>query len=199
MTDQTDHLLLEDAAAHALAKQQDRQAQQDADLRRDYERDAVKHGHDVAQEILGPYADRGTWRAIGETPQDEPWPWWATAEIDGLRFLVRGRGGFPPYGSASLYLQLPCPKNDGGGTHGEAYRGILVTGLAHLGVILADPARQSGTCPACDLLKAEQREAAEAKAPTTEELLMRALGQFIDERVDDKLDGFLATYLPDRI
>lgn len=199
MTEQaTVHKLLEDAAAQAWAAEQTRAEESAAEYRRQFEIDAAKHGHAYAREILGQFADRGLWRPVGDPPDDEPWEWQAAAEVDGLRFLVCGRDGFPPYGRVHLYLLLRCPWSDRGTLieHGQADRQIGVGDLAGLGRILAKPDEWAGFCPACTRLQATEQP---APIPTAAERLVEALETVIEDRIGQRLDGFLSTYLPDRI
>jgi hypothetical protein len=204
MTDQTtEHLLLEDAARQARDRLRAEQKQRAADERADYQEKAPSLARDAAVAVLGEeFADRGTWVAEGEPPE-YGYGYSATAEIDGLRFLATTRQR--DYGwDENLYLLIPCPNAD----HEPADRRIPIHWLGELADHLdriADlgPAElhKLGDCSACYFAREEQVDAPPVPPPppNATERLVEALEAIIEDRIGQRLDGFLATYLPDRI
>ena len=193
MTDQTtDYVLLEDAARQARQQEQLRQRLLATEALADYREEAPKRCLKVAQEVLGDYALRGVWEASGG-PNDD-FTYSAVAEIDGCRFLAAVDLDYD-YPRQRFYLLSPCGNMD----HPPADRRIQVTSLAQL----ADALDQisdvlAGDCYACARLENPEQEQL-ALPPSATERLVEALEAVIEDRIGQRLDGFLSTYLPDRI
>lgn len=201
MTEQTtDRLLLEDAARQARNDAHRQQVAADAQALAQYRQQAPERAKDAARRVLGDYVERGTWTATGG-PEDYGWAYSAVAEIDGFRFLSTTR--YQDYGSVDdLYLLVPCP-NDG---HEPTDRRVEVYSLAQLADLMdalegADEGDLSrmGDCSACYFLREERVESTPPPSPTATERLVEALETVIEDRIGQRLDGFLSTYLPDRI
>lgn len=193
MTEQaTAYVSLEDAARQARANERIRQRVSAAKALADYREEAPNRCLKVARAVLGDYADRGVWEAI-DGPNDY-FTYSAVAEIDGCRFLAAVDLDYD-YPRQRFYLLSPCGNPD----HPPADRRIQVTSLARL----ADALDQltdvlAGDCSACALME-HPEQSQPALVPSATERLVEALETVIEDRISQRLGGFLSTYLPDRI
>lgn len=200
----TTRVLVGDAAKAAVARQAEQGEARAAEKRRHYIRDAKAAGERIGVDKLGDYGKDVEWTPEGDGDSDRFLQ--ATATIDGLRFRATERyysaGEWGSGYERTLYLRQPCPD------HAPADRELEIHGLADLGAVLANPASwETARCFACQWRRdpenpenqRDQQDAPAPSPPTVEERLAGVLREYVDAIVGERLDGFLATYLPDRI
>jgi hypothetical protein len=183
----TNRVPLADAARVEQKRWQHEQDEQRKENAAEYRHLAIAAAAEAARNVLGDaYAD-ASWTPMGSADREGQWRG-ATATIDGLQILAAQTYS---YGwSDRVYLLKPCPSS----LHPPADAQAQIGSLYDLATVLDEPGDGPRfRCFACaELHRAEQLE---APSPSVEE----RLAGVVREIVDEKLDGFLATYLPDRI